>query len=168
MKKQLPSMLADRLSLLSYNREEFARAIPEYEEAMGRSGHSGELQYINPPGDHERKFRKWFIALFNPLFSEHVKANIGKVFLHFLEKHFPPHHRLRKICNKNNVKVSYSCMPNMAGIISRHNKALFAQRTKPANMVPPCNCRAKTIFPMKGICSESSIIYKATIITTFL
>ena len=30
IKKQLPSMLADRLLLLSYNREKFARAIPEY------------------------------------------------------------------------------------------------------------------------------------------
>ena len=49
IKKQLPSMLADRLLLLSYNREEFARAIPEYEDAMQRSGHSGELQYYSHP-----------------------------------------------------------------------------------------------------------------------
>ena len=33
IKKQLPSMLAPCFSLLSCNREEFARAIPEYEEA---------------------------------------------------------------------------------------------------------------------------------------
>ena len=100
---------------------------------------------------------------FNPLFSEHVKSNIGKVFLHLLEKHFPPHHCLHKICNKNNVKVSYSCMPNMAAIIFRHNKALLAQRTKPADTVPPCNCRTKTSCPMKKLCCESSIIYKATL-----
>ena len=50
IKKQLPSMLADRLSLLSCKREEFARVIPEYEETMRRSGHSGELQYISTPG----------------------------------------------------------------------------------------------------------------------
>ena len=54
-------------------------------------------------------------------------------------------------------------MPNMAAIISRHNKVLLAQRTEPANTVPPCNRRAKTIFPMKGQCHESSIIYKATL-----
>ena len=54
-------------------------------------------------------------------------------------------------------------MPNMAAIISRHNKALLTQRTEPANTVPPCNCRAKTSCPMKGQCRESSIIYKATL-----
>ena len=109
-------------SLLSYNREEFTRAIPEYKEAMRRSGHSGELQYNSPPDTHKRKPRKRNIVWFNPPFSEHVKSNIGKVFLHLLEKHFPSHHRLHKICNKNNVKVSYSCMPNMTAIISRHTK----------------------------------------------
>ena len=57
-------------------------------------------------------------------------------------------------------------MPNMAqhsSIIFRHNKALLAQRTKPANTVPLCNSRAKTSCPMKGQCCESSIIYKATL-----
>ena len=49
IKKPFPLMLADCLSLLSYNRKEFARAIPEYEEAMQRSGHPSELQYIKPP-----------------------------------------------------------------------------------------------------------------------
>ena len=56
-------------------------------------------------------------------------------------------------------------MPNMAAIISRRNKALLAQRTEPANTIPPCNCRAKTSCPMKGQCRESFIIYKATLTT---
>ena len=56
-------------------------------------------------------------------------------------------------------------MPNMAIIISRHNKALLAQRTKPASTVSPCNCRAKTSCLMKGQCHERSIIYKATLTT---
>ena len=58
--------------------------------------------------------------------------------------------RRYKVCNKNNVKLSYSCMPNMAAIISRHNKALLVHRTEPVNTVPPCNCRAKTSCPMKS------------------
>ena len=56
VKKQLRSMLADRL--LSYNREEFTRAIPKYKEAIRRTGYSGELQYISPPSSHKRKPRK--------------------------------------------------------------------------------------------------------------
>ena len=132
---------------------------------MQRSRHPGGLQYIIPPSPHKRKSRKRNIVWFNPPFSKHVKTNIGKVFLYLLKKHFPPHHRLHKICNKNNVKLSYSCMPNMAAIISRHNKVLLAQRTKPASTVPPCNCRVKTSCPMKGQCCESSIIYKAILTT---
>ena len=156
-------MLADQLSLLLYNCKEFARAVLEYKEAMQRSGHSGELQYNSPPDSHKKKPRKQNILWFNPPFSKHVKSNIGKVFLHLLEKHFPPHPHLHKICNKNNVKVSYSCMPNMAAIIFRHNKALLTQKTEPANTVPPCNCRTKTSCPMKGLCCESFIVYKATL-----
>ena len=49
IKKQLPSMLAKRLSLLSCNCDEFSKAIPDYVEAMRRSGHSGELEYENDP-----------------------------------------------------------------------------------------------------------------------
>ena len=54
-------------------------------------------------------------------------------------------------------------MPNMAAIVSRYNKVLLAQRTEPANTVPPCNCRTKTSCLMKRLCSKSSIIYKATL-----
>ena len=130
---------------------------------MQRSGHPGGLQYINPPNSHKRKSRKQNIVWFNPPFSKHVKSNISKVFLYLLKKHFPPHHCLHKIYNKNNVKVSYSCMLNMAAIISRHNKVLLSQRINPANTVPPCNCRTKTSCLMTGLCRENSIIYKATL-----
>ena len=56
-------------------------------------------------------------------------------------------------------------MPNMAAIISSLKIALLTQRTQPANIVPPCYCRTKTNFPMKGLCRESVIIYKATLIS---
>ena len=49
IKKQLALLLADCLSPLSCNCKEFARVIPEYEEAMWRSGHFGELQYTRLP-----------------------------------------------------------------------------------------------------------------------
>ena len=43
IKKQIPSILFDRLFLLLCNREEFARVIQENGETMRRSGHSSEL-----------------------------------------------------------------------------------------------------------------------------
>ena len=96
----------------------------------------------------------------SPPFSEHVKTNIAKVF--FICSPNIAHHRSQRFPLKK-VKVSYSCMPNMAAIISRHNKALLAQRTKPAKTVSPCNCRTKASCSVKGLCCESSIIYKATL-----
>ena len=41
-----------------------------------------------------------------------VSTNIGRYFLNLIAKHFPPHHKYRKIFNKNNIKVSYSRMRN--------------------------------------------------------
>ena len=38
-----------------------------------------------------------------------VHTNIAREFLNLVSKHFPKNHRYRKIFNKNNMKVSYSC-----------------------------------------------------------
>ena len=51
--------------------------------------------------------------------------SVWREFLRLLAKHFPPHHRLHKVCNNNNMKVSYSCMPNVATIISKHIKSCY-------------------------------------------
>ena len=162
IKKQLPSMLSNLLPQLSCNQEEFATAIPEHEAAMRKSEYSVGLQYINIPGSCKRK-RKRNIVWFNPPYSEHVKTNIGHEFLRLLTKRFPPAHRLHKICNKNNVKVSYSCMLNRASIISRHNKILLDNRAKSNCTIPPGNCRDKANCPLEGRCRQSFIVYKAAI-----
>ena len=61
------------------------------------------------------------------------------------------------------VKVSYSCMSNVASIISRHNKTLLDNRAKPNCAIPQCNCRKKANCPMERRCRQSSIVYKAAI-----
>ena len=165
IKKQLPLMLATSLSQLSCDSKEFSNAVPEYEEAMHRSGHTGKLEYTDNLVSKKKKKRKRNITWFNPPFSEHVKTNIGKEFLRLLAKHFPPHHRLHKICNRFNIKVSYSCMPNMAAIISRHNKIVLSNNTTANSTTPPCNCRNKINCPLEGKCRESSIVYKACLLS---
>ena len=151
-------MLATRLSQLSCDSKEFSNAVPEYEEAMHRSGHTGKLEYADNLVSKKKKKRKRNITWFNPPFSEHVKTNIGKEFLRLLAKHFPPHHRLHKICNRFNIKMSYSCMPNMAAIISRHNKIVLFNKTTANSTTPPCNCRNKLSCPLEGKCRKSSIV----------
>ena len=165
IKKQLPSMLAKRLSELSYDRSEFEKATPIYKEAMLKSGYQQQLEHFDKTKTKKKKLRKRNVIWFNPPYSDNVETNIGKKFLQLLTKHFPPNHRLHKICNKFNVKVSYSCMPNMKSIISNHNKNILRKHSTITNLTPPCNCKIKTKCPLDGKCRERSIVYKASLIS---
>ena len=49
---------------------------------------------------------------------------ILRIFLHLLDKHFGRNHKYHKIFNRNNVKISYSCMDNIKNIISSHSKEI--------------------------------------------
>ena len=87
------------------------------------------------------KNRKRNLIRFNPPFSLNVSTNIGKKFFSLLGKHFPKTHRLHKLFNHNNIKVSYSSLPNFKSVIKGHNKNILNKQEKPP---PPCNCRDKT------------------------
>ena len=47
--------------------------------------------------------------------------NVGKEFLKILWKNIPPTSSLYKISSKNNVKLSYSYMANVANLITKSN-----------------------------------------------
>ena len=49
-------------------------------------------------------------------------------FLNLLDTCFPPTNKLHKILNRNTVKISYKCMPNMKQIISKHNKTILSKK----------------------------------------
>ena len=53
--------------------------------------------------------------------SLNVKLRMSPCFT--FSSYFPPHHKFHKILNRNNVKVSYSCMPNIHSIIKSYNSA---------------------------------------------
>ena len=54
-----------------------------------------------------------------------VKSNIRSAFISLIDRSFPASHKLRKIFNRNTLKLSYSCMPNVKQLIDGHNKALL-------------------------------------------
>ena len=83
----------------------------------------------------KRRQQKRNIICFNPPFSKSLVTKIDKTFLRLIEKHFPPHHKLRKLSNQNNVKTSYSCMLNVKWIIKKHNKTVLD---------PPTNTSERT------------------------
>ena len=59
------------------------------------------------------------------------------------------------------MKVSYSCMNNMASIIKAHNNKIH----KCGNEVPrgTCNCRDKSTCPLNGKCQSDNIVYSAQV-----
>ena len=100
----------------------FKECAQIYQEALKKSGYDHQLIYqksINNKNQRTKQ-RKRKIIWFNPPYSKNVLTKVGNQFLKLINKHFPRHHKLYKLFNKNNVKVSYSCMPNMKNIINTH------------------------------------------------
>ena len=79
-----------------------------------------------------------------------------------VKKHFPRDHKFYKIFNKNNLKLSYSCMSNVKSLINAHNKKI----NRPDDAIPTqpgCNCNNKDTCPLNQNCQASSLVYEATI-----
>ena len=85
--------------------------------------------------------------------------NVARKFLLLVDKHFPPGHHHRKIFNRNTLKVSYSCMPNIDSTIKSHNSGLINNRVAGKT----CNCRKNDTCPVDGRCLEEVIVYEATV-----
>ena len=155
IKKHIPSMVNDRLTQLSSSEDEFDKAAPMYNKALHECGYKYYLKYRKEAKTTKAvsNRRRRNIVWFNPPYSDNVQTNIGHEFLNLIMKHFPKHHWLHKICNKNNIKISYSCMPNMSAVILHHNKKLLSALPKadrPPITDSKCNCRIKTACPLDG------------------
>ena len=161
--KNIPLSVNKRLNLISSSKEVFEEAIPPYQEALRKSGHSFELNYSLQNISGGRKNRKRKIIYFNPPFSMNVKSKIGEEFLGLISKHFPKNNPLSNIINKNTVKLSYSCMPNLKQKVNQHNKKVMA-----SDEVQPlggCNCtQVIGDCPLSGACQTSGVIYRAEVV----
>ena len=167
IKKQLPTMIAGRISSISCDIDEFNKVKEVYNTSLKNSGFNEPISYNtsqnNSQASSRQRNRK--VIWFNPPYNERVKTNIGKNFLALLRKHFPPQHRYHTIFNKNKVKISYSCTPNMSQAISSHNKKILATSATPQEVNNPnqCNCRRPTDCPLDNKCLEECIVYEAKV-----
>ena len=159
--KHIPKMVERRLQSISCNEAVFNKAKPLYEDALKRSGFETTLSYGNG-GSTQRRNRKRKITWFNPPFCQSIETNISKKFLLLVDKHFTIDHQLKKILNRNTLKVSPRCMPNMDSAIKSHNSQLLKDDTE-GEEKRSCNCRKKETCPVEGKCLEEGIIYEATI-----
>lgn len=159
--KRLPQMVEKRISELSYGPEEFNAAKHEYVKALSDSGLKADIKFNKPTQKNRTRRRK--IIYFNPPYNAAVTTNIGREFIRLIDKHFPPQNRYRKIFNRNTIKLSYSCTPNMQVILSGHNKALLKKPDQ--DTVKNCNCRGVCPLPANGDCRRSAVVYRATVKT---
>ena len=109
----------------------------------------------NNCSDRKSKNRSRKITWFNPPYSRNVRTNVGAKFLKIINRNFPANHPLHKIINKNTIKVSYRCMPNLKNHNSQNDNLGEAG----------CNCLAsrKDACPMPGRCTTSNVVYRATV-----
>ena len=85
-----------------------------------------------------------------------TSTNIGHTFLKLLDAEFTEEHVFHKIFDRNKVKISYSCMPNLKQMINAHNKSILRNKIVASRSF---NCRAKTECPMTRIgCLPSKLI----------
>jgi hypothetical protein len=59
-----------------------------------------------------------------------------------IDDEFPAGHPIHKIFNRNTVKISYSCMPNIKQTIDGHNKTKLSE-TAATSGESTCNCKKK-------------------------
>ena len=125
--RQIPLSIESRLSKHSSNEKIFKESAQIYQEALKKSGYDHQLIYQKSINNKKEgtKQRKRKIIWFNPPYSKNVVTKVGNHFLKLINKHLPRNHKLYKLFNKNNVKVSYSCMPNIKNIINTHNKKII-------------------------------------------
>ena len=105
---------------------------------------------------------------FNLPFNINVATNVAKTFLTLIDKHFPKNKRLSKIFNRNTIKFSYSCLPNVKQTISNNNHRLLQlHRMKESTQDSKlCNCQQKNSCPLDGKCLTKCVVYKATVTGT--
>ena len=108
---QIRSLISNRISENSCDKNHFDKAAPDYNIALKNSGFNENVTYV--PSPSKLQTRKRQIIWFNPPYGANVKTNVGKIFTRLVDKHFPRHHKYYKVFNRNNIKLSYIFMPNI-------------------------------------------------------
>ena len=164
--QNLPQSVNRRLSSISANEWVFKDAIPPYQQALKNSGYDFELKFEADVSNGKKKNRSRNVTWFNPPYSANVSTSVGAKFLKIIDSCFPSTHILHKIINRNTVKVSYRCMPNMKAVLSRHNAQVLKQGDE-HETDPGCNCRGgPATCPLDGQCQVKELVYQATVTRT--
>ena len=162
----IPKAISKCLTNISCNKNVFLRNIDIYQIALKNSGFDGPVTYndqseqasnVNIEEANQARKHNHAIIWYKLPYSMNVKTNIGKTFLKLLQKHFPPTHPMYTTFNKNKIKISYGCFPNMGSIISSHNKHILNSNSNEYR----CNCNDRDKWPLENKCLTPKIVYRA-------
>ena len=164
--KNIPESVNRRLSEISSDEVVFNEAATPYQDALHKSEYTYKLEFKPPQREPpQRRNRSRKIIWFNPPYNKNVKSKIGRECLRVIDKCFPAGHKLRKIFNRNTLKLSYSCMPNVQQIIKGHNQTVLKNSAQQAQdqAERSCNCKKKEEYPLEGHCLAKGIVYQAQV-----
>ena len=165
--KNLAPSINKRLKSISSNEAVFNQCIHPYQTALEQSGHDHKLSFAEPPNTvRRRRQRSRNVCWFNPPFDANVITNIGQQFLDLVDHHFNSTHPLHQIFNRNTLKLSYSCMPNIATFIKSHNNKIVQQNSTNNGNDRTCNCRVPNECPLQGACLTPDVVYQVTVTQT--
>ena len=99
--KNVPLNINKRLTNISSSKEVFDESIAPYQHALKESGYDHRLTYNPGPTPKNKRKRKRDILWYNLPFDSSVKTNLGRKFLHIVEKCFLNNHPLYKIFNRH-------------------------------------------------------------------
>ena len=154
--KALPDNISKGIINISSDKATFNNAALFYNDVLSASGKS--YQENLPPS---KKVRQRKIIWFNPPYSVSMETNTGKAFLKLIDNHFTKINKFHKIFNRNNGRVSYSCLPNFANMIKlQNNRILSEEKTQDQ---PKRNCRQKDTCPLEGNCLDKELMYKCNL-----
>ena len=133
-----------------------------WRQTTHQSSYQQKLNY-NPVNtkSHSKRNHKRNIIWFKPPFNRNASTKVVKYFLNLLDQHFPWNHRLHKILDRNNAKVSYSYTKNMKTITNNHNKNILGK--KPSIDTSNCNCRNQKNCPLNDQCQIGEVVYESTL-----
>ena len=113
--------------------------------------------------NNESKRNRNNIIWFNPPYNLYSETNIGRIFRGLIEKHFSSGNDIGKLFNKNKLKISYKCLPNLKSKISSHNKNILSA-TEEIVFQGGCNCQKRLECPLKGDCVVQDTVYRAEVL----
>ena len=106
--KNIAAARNKRLSAISYDEESFNSAVEVYQGPLKDSGYTHTLKYTKGDDKAQKRRRRRNITWYNPPYNIATSTKVAKRFLNIVTSAFGSNHPLRKIFNRNTIKVSYS------------------------------------------------------------